>query len=110
MRAGIALGSNVGDRLANLTAGREEVLRLPGVAGPVLLSRVYETDPVGTGPESGPFLNAVMEVEFTGDPLALLAELRSIEKALGRPARLTDDRRDAGLHDADALPGDDAAA
>ena len=87
MRAGIALGSNLGDRLANLTAGREAVLHLPGVSGPVLHSRVYETEPVGTGPDAGPFLNAVMEVEFTGDPLLLLAALRAIESALGRPTR-----------------------
>ena len=30
MRTGIALGSNVGDRLANLQSGREAVLRIPG--------------------------------------------------------------------------------
>ena len=87
MRAGIALGSNLGDRLANLIAGREAVLRLPGVTAPVLHSRVYETEPVGTEPDAEPFLNAVMEIEFTGDPLALLTALRSIESALGRPTR-----------------------
>jgi len=87
MRTGIALGSNLGDRLANLAAGREAVLRLPGVFAPVLQSRVYETEPVGTGPDAGPFLNAVMEVGFTGDPPALLGALRSIESTLGRPTR-----------------------
>ena len=87
MRTAIALGSNLGDRLGNLTAGREAVLHLPGVSAPALQSRVYETEPVGTGPDAGPFLNAVMEIEFTGDPLALLAALRAIESALGRPTR-----------------------
>jgi 2-amino-4-hydroxy-6-hydroxymethyldihydropteridine diphosphokinase len=87
MKTGIALGSNLGDRLANLTAGREAVLRLPHVSQPALHSRVYETEPVGTGPDAGAFLNAVMEVEFSDDPLALLAALRSIESALGRPTR-----------------------
>ena len=87
MRTAIALGSNLGDRLANLTAGREAVLRLPGISAPVLQSRVYETEPVGTGPDAGPFLNAVIEVEFSADPFALLAALRSIESALGRPIR-----------------------
>ncbi len=87
MRTGIALGSNLGDRLANLATGRDEVLKLPGVTAPVLQSRVYETEPVGTGPDAGPFLNAVMEVEFTGDPQALLSALRLVESALGRPAR-----------------------
>ena len=87
MRAGIALGSNLGDRRANLIAGRDGVMRLPGVSAPVSLSRVYETEPVGTGPDAGPFLNAAMEVEFTGEPLALLAGLRAIESARGRPVR-----------------------
>ena len=87
MRAAIALGSNLGDRLANLTAGREAVLRLPGVSAPVLCSRVYETEPVGTGPDAGPFLNAVIEVELSAAPFALLAGLRLIESALGRPIR-----------------------
>ena len=87
MRAAIALGSNLGDRLANLTVGREAVLRLPGVSAPVLCSRVYETEPVGTGPDAGPFLNAVIEVELSAAPFALLAGLRSIESALGRPIR-----------------------
>ncbi len=87
MKTAIALGSNLGGRLANLTTGREAILRLAGVSSPVLHSRVYETEPVGTGPDARPFLNAVMEVEFTGDPLALLAALRAIESALGRPTR-----------------------
>jgi len=86
VRTGIALGSNLGDRLANLAAGREAVLHIPGISAPVQ-SGVYETEPVGTGPDAGPFLNAVIEVGFTGDPLALLAALRSIESALGRPTR-----------------------
>ena len=87
MRTGIALGSNLGDRLLNLTAGREAVMRLPGIFDPVHHSRVYETEPVGTGPDAGPFLNAVIEVEFGADPFALLAALRSIESSLGRPTR-----------------------
>lgn len=87
MRTGIALGSNLGDRLANLRAGRDAVLLLPHVSAPVMVSRVYETEPVGTGPDAGPFLNAVIEVDCTADPLVLLAALRSIESDLGRPTR-----------------------
>ena len=87
MRTAIALGSNLGDRLANLAAGREAVLRNPGVCKPLLLSRVYETEAVGTGTDAGPFLNAVMEIGFTGEPDALLAGLRAIESSLGRPNR-----------------------
>lgn len=87
MRTGIALGSNVGDRLANLRAGRDAVLRLPDVTPPILTSRVYETEPVDTTPGAGRFLNSLMEVEFTGQPVALLSGLREIEAAMGRPSR-----------------------
>ena len=87
MRAGIALGSNLGDRLANLRRGRAAVLALAEVRGPVLASRVYETEPVGTGADAGAFLNAVLEVEFDGPALTLLDALQSIEAALGRPSK-----------------------
>ena len=87
MRAAIALGSNLGDRLAHLRAARRELTAMDGVSEPVLASRVYETDPVGTEDGAGPFLNAVLEVEFDGDPAALLAGLQSIEAKLGRPSR-----------------------
>jgi 2-amino-4-hydroxy-6-hydroxymethyldihydropteridine diphosphokinase len=87
MKTGIALGSNLGDRLANLVTGRDAVLKLPGISGPMACSRAYETEPVGTGPDAGPFLNAVIEVECAADPFSLLASLREIESALGRPMR-----------------------
>ena len=87
MRAGIALGSNIGDRLAHLRSGREAVLQLPGVHRPVSSSRVYETEPVGTGPDAGRFLNAVIEVEYEGHPMALLDGLQGIESAHGRPSK-----------------------
>ena len=87
MRTGIALGSNLGDRLHNLRAGRDALLALPGISPPLLASPVYETEPVGTAPDSGAFLNAVIEVEFTGTPRTLLHGLQQIEAAMGRPNR-----------------------
>lgn len=89
MRAGIALGSNIGDRLANLRAARARVLELPGAGGPVKSSRVFETEPVGCEPGAEAFLNAVVEIEWedSGAPESLLAALRGIENAMGRPAR-----------------------
>lgn len=85
MRTGIALGSNTGDRLANLCAGRDAVLRLAGVTEPVRQSRVYETKPVDCAPGARDFLNAAVEVEYGGDPRALLDALHRIEAQLGRP-------------------------
>jgi 2-amino-4-hydroxy-6-hydroxymethyldihydropteridine diphosphokinase len=87
MRAGIALGSNLGDRLANLRRARALVLELPGVAAPVIESRVYETEPVQSGPEAGPYLNAVIEVEYSGQPITLLDGLQHIEAGMGRPSK-----------------------
>ena len=87
MRTGIALGSNLGDRLAHLRAARAELGKLEGIGEPILASRVYETEPVGTEDDAGAFLNAVLEVEFTGEPAALLASLQAIEAKLGRPSR-----------------------
>jgi 2-amino-4-hydroxy-6-hydroxymethyldihydropteridine diphosphokinase len=87
MRTGIALGSNLGDRLAHLREARDAVLALENVAGPIRCSRVYETEPVGSGPDAGAYLNAVMEVEFEGQPIALLDQLQGIESRMGRPSK-----------------------
>ncbi|MDR3402951.1 MAG: 2-amino-4-hydroxy-6-hydroxymethyldihydropteridine diphosphokinase [Chthoniobacter sp.] len=87
MRAGIALGSNLGDRLANLRLARSLLLASPGVSGPVIDSRVYETEPVQSGPEAGAYLNAVIEVEYEGHPITLLDGLQRIEAQLGRPSK-----------------------
>lgn len=87
MRTGVAIGSNVGDRLAHLREARARLLQIPGVAEPVRSSRVYETEPVGTDGEAGAFLNAVIEVEFGGQPIDLLDALQQIEAALGRPSK-----------------------
>lgn len=87
MRAGIALGSNLGDRLRALQSAREHVLNISGISGPIICSRIYETDPVDSAADAGRFLNAVMEVEFDGEPTALLQSLQSIEIQMGRPAR-----------------------
>ena len=87
MRTGIALGSNLGDRLAHLRAARREIMALEKVGDPVHASRIYETEPVGAEAEAGAFLNAVLEVEFTGEPNALLDGLQTIEAKLGRPSR-----------------------
>lgn len=76
----IALGGNLGDRLAMLRAalGRlREVVRVTRV------SPVYETDPVGYL-NQGPFLNTVVAGETELDAPALLAALQAIERALGR--------------------------
>ena len=86
MRAGVALGSNLGDRLANLRNARKDIETLSGVLLPMQSSSVYETDPVGCEPGAAKFLNAVIELGYEGPPENLLHALANIEKILGRPA------------------------
>ncbi len=86
MKIGIALGSNLGDRLATFRAAGKALSELPGVKGPIQPSAVYETEPIRCEPGAAPFLNAVIELEYEGDPLTLLKETRKIENRLGRPS------------------------
>jgi 2-amino-4-hydroxy-6-hydroxymethyldihydropteridine diphosphokinase len=83
MRVGIALGSNLGDRMANLRAARRAIEDLLGDKA-LLSSPVYETEPVGCEPGAGKFLNTVLEVEYDGDPARLLEHMIRIEESLGR--------------------------
>jgi 2-amino-4-hydroxy-6-hydroxymethyldihydropteridine diphosphokinase len=86
MRAGVALGSNLGERLENLRNARQEIAALDGVLPPMRSSSVYETEPVGCEMGAAKFLNAVLEFGYAGEPRELLRELAAIEKRLGRPA------------------------
>ena len=106
MRTGIALGSNLGDRMANLRAARQAIVDLASVTTPVLSSPVYETEPVGCEPGAGKFLNAVLEIEYDGDPSELLEQLVRVEESLGRKrdhARNVSRRIDIDLLYADDL-------
>ena len=87
MRTGIALGSNLGDRLAHLRRARAAILMLPGVDGASSLSApLFQTAPVDCAPGSGWFLNSVVEVDYFRDPGDLLLALREVETRSGRPA------------------------
>ena len=86
MRVGIALGSNLDDRLENLRAARRHLFALHEDRGPFLCSRIYETEPVDCPPGSPAFLNAAIELACTIPPLDLLEKLQHLEQILGRPA------------------------
>ncbi|HJX97536.1 MAG TPA: 2-amino-4-hydroxy-6-hydroxymethyldihydropteridine diphosphokinase [Chthoniobacterales bacterium] len=83
MRIGIALGSNLGDRLENLRAARNAIAIL-ALDNSMRVSRVYETEPVNCELGAGKFLNAVLEIEYDGDPSELLEKLIRVEESLGR--------------------------
>ena len=84
-RCGLSLGSNMGDRLACLRLAAGAVRLLADATQPVLVSSVYETEPVGCAPGTASFYNAVMEISYGGDPESLLERLRAVESAMGRP-------------------------
>ncbi len=76
----LALGSNLGDRRANLG----KALQLLGERLSVeRVSSLYETEPVGFE-EQPPFLNAVLRATTEIGPFQLLSLVKGIEVALGR--------------------------
>ncbi len=78
-----SIGSNLGDRLANLQGAIDALSDTPDVIM-VDVSSIYETDPVG-GPEENPeFLNLVVVAETTLQPRTLLERAQAIEDAYGR--------------------------
>ena len=84
VRAGIALGSNLGDRLKVLQEARDRILTIGGINSPVLQSSIYESSPVNCEPNASDFYNAVIEIGFELSADTLLANLRGIEVSLGR--------------------------
>ena len=76
----LSLGSNVGDRGANL---REAIARLAPSVRVLRVSPIYETEPVDYADQRW-FLNLALEAETGLSPHALLARTRTIERALGR--------------------------
>jgi 2-amino-4-hydroxy-6-hydroxymethyldihydropteridine diphosphokinase/dihydroneopterin aldolase len=81
-RVVLALGSNLGDRLANLQAGLDVLAAGPGL-GRMAVSPVYLTAPVG-GPAQDDYLNAVMVAQTSLPARAVLERARAAEAALGR--------------------------
>ena len=80
-RAFLSLGSNLGDRVAQI----RRALELLSAAGVAILrvSSFYKTEPVGFSPQPW-FVNCVVEVGTELMPLQLLKTLKSVERALGR--------------------------
>ena len=83
MRIGhLGLGSNVGDRRANLRAAVERL----GAHGVKVLasSSTYDTDPVGEVTDQPTFLNACLRVQTALGPDELLDTCKAVERELGR--------------------------
>ena len=84
IEAFIGLGSNLGDRLANLGAALDALAREAGFALR-RISLAYESEPVG--PPQPRYLNAVAQVGTLLSPRATLRKLQEVEEALGRVRR-----------------------
>ncbi|HST32425.1 MAG TPA: 2-amino-4-hydroxy-6-hydroxymethyldihydropteridine diphosphokinase [Solirubrobacteraceae bacterium] len=80
----LGLGSNVGDRRAELQAALD-ALAEAGIK-PLASSSTYDTDPVGEVLEQPSFLNACVRVETELEPLELLDAVKRLERELGRGA------------------------
>lgn len=76
----LALGSNLGDRLANLRAAVDALAPQVHV---LVESGIYETPPWGYT-EQPAFLNMAVKAETKLSPLALLKHIKDIEARLGR--------------------------
>lgn len=79
-KAYLSLGSNIGDREANL---RTAIAALPGAGVHITrVSSFYETEPVDFLDQPW-FLNCVIEIETNLDALSLLRALQKIETKMG---------------------------
>jgi 2-amino-4-hydroxy-6-hydroxymethyldihydropteridine diphosphokinase len=76
----IAFGSNLGDRLSNITAALKQLAKLGEIKQ---ISPLFETKPEGYLNQNN-FINGAVEFKTTLPPLELLKELKKIEKNLGR--------------------------
>ena len=82
VRAYIALGSNLGDRIAQMQSALK-ALAADDRLKVLQISPVYENRAIGMGKASD-FLNAVVGIETSMEPLALLDHCLEVESQLGR--------------------------
>src|SRR4051812_32298050 len=82
-RAVLALGSNLGERMASLQ-GALNALADPPDVWITAVSPVYETDPVDSPPDAKTFLNAVVLIDTTLAASRLMDRALAIEDAFER--------------------------
>ena len=82
-RAVISIGSNVGERRANLQGAVDSLADTPEV-WVTAVSSVYETEPVEAPEGSKDFLNAIVLLDTTLSARTLLERALAVESAYGR--------------------------
>lgn len=87
MEIGISLGSNIGDRLTNISLTIEKISLLDNVSI-IARSTVYQTEPVldSNAPENPDFLNCVILLSTDLKVEGLQDMLQALEVDMGRPA------------------------
>ena len=80
-RVYIGLGSNLGDRKANIREAEEKLTALPDTRI-VKASSLYESEPLGNAKTW--FVNSVLEIETEFEAEELLKRTKAIETAMGR--------------------------
>jgi 2-amino-4-hydroxy-6-hydroxymethyldihydropteridine diphosphokinase len=79
----LSLGSNLGDRAANLGRAIEKLGELGSV---VRVSSFYETEPVDTKPQPW-FLNCAVKLDTEKMPRQLISAILALEQNMGRQRR-----------------------
>ncbi|MFT5905473.1 MAG: 2-amino-4-hydroxy-6-hydroxymethyldihydropteridine diphosphokinase [Cryomorphaceae bacterium] len=85
-RVGIALGTNLGNRLTHLRKARDMLRQLVDPDSHYLQAPIYQSEPVDCREGAPDFYNTVIEIDYIGAPYELLAKTQGIEFHLGREA------------------------
>ena len=81
---GIALGSNLGNRLTHLQVARDMLRKLVPEDTLYLQAPIYQSEPVDCPINSPDFFNTVIEIDYIGTPYELLQHTQGIEFHFGR--------------------------
>lgn len=79
----LGIGSNLGDRAKFIRLALTKIKTLKDTKV-IKVSKIIETKAMGGPPDQGKFLNAALKIKTNLSALALLKNLKKIEKDLGR--------------------------
>jgi 2-amino-4-hydroxy-6-hydroxymethyldihydropteridine diphosphokinase len=83
-RVALALGSNLGNRLAHLKEARDMLRKLSPEETAYLQAPIYQSEPVNCPDNSPDFFNTVIEIDYIGTPYDLLEYTQGVEFHFGR--------------------------
>ena len=92
----VALGSNLGDSLALLSAAAQALQQL-AAPGSFRCSPLFRTAPVGGPADQPDFINAVVLLDWQDTPEQLLEQLQQLEAAAGRQRLISNGPRSLDL-------------